>query len=414
MRATGLCLFGVLMLCASPAPAAEVRIGVLTLRAATGADEKLATLLTPALVQGVAAARPKARVLGWDEVEQMLDATAAQQMLGCSDDACVVDLAKAIEADLIVAGTVGKAGGATLMFVSVIAPREARVIARASEVLPSVEAAPAAIQGVAARLFLPDALKTGDRYLKDLRMAVVVEEYGDGGSGGQVAGCVTEVLHKGGSQLVRPERLRALKKQIDPRYALAEKDLGEAVTDADADALLVGTVDHAYEAGVAKTGDRALGLHTLTSSFMLVAADSGAVLATEQLTTSASDRVGQAKAKQMARKALCEKLRPVLVEQLDHRLARGMRVTVEVDGVVDARTAAAVLERLSSLEGVIARARLRKQDGQRALVDVTTLGRDGVALALALAPHAAQLGLVVDAEAGISPSTIRLVRFGDL
>ena len=85
-----------------PAVAAkeEPSIGVFALEAATKADEPLARLLSPKITAAIASEH-KGRVIGFDEVKRMLDAAAQAALVGCEDDRCVLNAAKAVAVDYI-------------------------------------------------------------------------------------------------------------------------------------------------------------------------------------------------------------------------------------------------------------------------------------------------------------------------
>src|SRR5437879_2672718 len=95
-------------------------IAVLDLKPARPEDAALAKLASSALVQSLAAHAKGSRVIGEAEIKATLDVAAQQRLLGCDDDRCSADFAKAASTDQIVVGRIGVVGGRALAFASLV------------------------------------------------------------------------------------------------------------------------------------------------------------------------------------------------------------------------------------------------------------------------------------------------------
>jgi len=117
-------------------------------------------------------------VIGGSDLAAMLDNEAQKQLMGCDDQACLAEIAGAMNADLIASTIVGELDGGYLVSLKIISLRDARVLARTSiktdhgddqlmsgarlavrtvtatsnftDTLPSVSAVPLALWGVSA------------------------------------------------------------------------------------------------------------------------------------------------------------------------------------------------------------------------------------------------------------------------
>jgi TolB-like protein len=113
---------------APPAPAppptvpSRKRVLVMDLKP-VGVDGSLVTPLT-ALVGMEIARHPGFDVMGKDDVSRILSLQAQKSALGCTqDEACMVEISKKLDADLIVSGSVGLVGGSYTLNLTVIDAR---------------------------------------------------------------------------------------------------------------------------------------------------------------------------------------------------------------------------------------------------------------------------------------------------
>ena len=109
-----------------------------------GVEQGTADVLTDLLLESLLA-RHGVRALGPPDVRTILTAEQQRMLVGCQDEACFSDLAGALGADWLVAGTLGKLGKLWVLSLQLIDPREAKVTARVSTHFESLEKAPEAI-----------------------------------------------------------------------------------------------------------------------------------------------------------------------------------------------------------------------------------------------------------------------------
>jgi len=93
-------------------------VAVLDLKATPGA-EAAATALTTMLVAEVAAVEGH-KAISRNEIKSILAHSADAQLAGCNEARCAADVAHLVNADVLVAGTVDKVGGATVVSLSLI------------------------------------------------------------------------------------------------------------------------------------------------------------------------------------------------------------------------------------------------------------------------------------------------------
>ncbi len=123
----------VLVLCgASPAFAEGGRIAVLDMRAKLNVKPELTAALTDSLITEVRR-RSGVKVIGSDEVRQMLTFHTTKQQLGCDDTACLAEIGGALGADQLVTTTLSRFGETYLLTLRLIDVRHASVIRDASE-----------------------------------------------------------------------------------------------------------------------------------------------------------------------------------------------------------------------------------------------------------------------------------------
>jgi hypothetical protein len=69
----------------------------------------------------------RTNVIGMSEIKQMLDHEAQKQLLGCSQESCLTEVADALGVDVLVVGAIGKAGEQTTFEMKRIDQRQAKV-----------------------------------------------------------------------------------------------------------------------------------------------------------------------------------------------------------------------------------------------------------------------------------------------
>lgn len=371
-------------------------IAVIDLKPASPQDAPAAALLTDALVHALAQEQA-GPVTALREVKDRIGAQAEARLLGCDDETCVADVSKSLSTDLLVSGRAGVLNGQLLVFLSLIDSRTGAVRARVSKVVGALDDPRRSMSGAAAdmqparppavdaanvkqaarALFTPESERGGDHPLRDLRLAVLFDEYDVGGAPAKmraVETCLQKRLLDADASFVSAAVVSKLKGKASPRKLL-EGGVPEDLDGADVDALLLGVIEY-------KEGAAALGAMSVEAdaSVQLVRVDSGDVLASEQLASRHPGHTINA-AQKAAATRLCEKLAPAFVAALDKRASSGMRVVVEVSGRLSPDDAAALAKKLAALPRV-ARARLKNVSATKTIVDVVVKSGDGVALAL--------------------------------
>lgn len=368
-------------------------IAILDAQTTGAGDAQIAALFTRALTEA-AARQTKAKVIGADEVRGLLDAAAAQALMGCdvtADVRCSVDRLKSVLAvDEIVLSRVGSLdqNDGLLTFVSLVDVKSATVLARSSSVLPArtEEVVRNASLETAARLWSDVAAQTGDRLIAEMRIALLVDEVivtsatvgaAERASEKQkaVEACVQDELVRAGVRVVAADSIAALKGEKGE--ALLAGVAPPFLTSREVDAILVARVEYtgrAFAGAVRSDAD---------ASLRLVQVDTGTVLAAKQLRQSANGFDANSARKGAAQK-LCAEVKPVLAAALDMRRARGNRVVVEArgpKGLVTAADAQMLAGELRALTGV-ARVDIERFDDESVTLDVVVRGGDGVSLAL--------------------------------
>jgi TolB-like protein len=395
----------------------EPSIAVLELRPAAPEDAKLAQLLTDALAVGVGKAH-KGRVVSQREVASRLDAAAQQQWLGCEDEKCIVDLSRALAVDEVVSGRIGVLNGQVLVYLSLLSMQDGGVLARTSlslpaddkqiaavvereagRVLPAQSTTVVAMERAAQNLIADRTGKTADQKLDDLRIAVLFDEVKtEGGelTGRPVERCVEGQFREAGADVVSGAAVAALKGKAGPRALLAG-GVPDTISADEVDVLVVGAVEYETRQnealGVASTGA------ALTISLLKV--DTGEVIASAAPRGKGTGH-GAQDAQRTAAQDVCQQVRPALQAALAARVKRGERIVVDVRGLSNPSAAGALVELLATQPSV-GKARLKRVQGDRAIIDVVVKGGDGVALALELAKVSSAPRVV---EAG--PATLKL------
>lgn len=117
---------------ASEGPAGTLPPKILVLRwsIASGAELDGSQLLDDLLTSEVAQAQPSSEVVGMADVEALLDVEQAKDLIGCDDVTCTAEIGLALDAELLVQGSLGTIGDRTFAVLKAIETRDATVIAR--------------------------------------------------------------------------------------------------------------------------------------------------------------------------------------------------------------------------------------------------------------------------------------------
>ena len=113
-----------------PAPESPTTLGVLPLSAELEVPSGMANLLTESLVQEVRDHQCFSRVVSFKEVEDAISLEQQRQLVNCSSNACMAEIAGAIGVDFLLGGSVGRIGDTGLLNLKVIESRTG--VARAS------------------------------------------------------------------------------------------------------------------------------------------------------------------------------------------------------------------------------------------------------------------------------------------
>lgn len=374
-------------------------IAVLELRPTSAEDARLAALLSDALALGVGKAHA-GPVVSQREILARIDANAQQQLMGCSDDKCVIDLSRGLAVDQVISGRVGVLNGNVLVFLSLLSLKDGGVLARTSLVVPVNDKQLAAVmereagrmlskeptsviamERAAEQLFSADAEKTADHKFTDLRVAVLFDEIKSDGSavaGRPVEACVQKQLIDAGADVVSSAVVAHLKGRTGPRVLL-QGGVPETLSADEVDVIVAGVVE--YET----THNETLGVHSTSAglTMSLLKIDTGDVVASEAPVGKGTGH-GPQDAQRAASADVCQKARAVLQSAVAARVKRGERIVLEASGVANAAAGAALVELLSK-QKMVGRAKLKRVQGNRAVIDLIVKGGDGVALALALA-----------------------------
>jgi hypothetical protein len=97
-----------------------------------GVGKELAALISDTILQETHKLDGP-RVIGMNEVQEILGLEAQKQMLGCNESSCMAELAGALGAEKVLTGWVGKVGESWLINLTVIDSRTTQVEAQATE-----------------------------------------------------------------------------------------------------------------------------------------------------------------------------------------------------------------------------------------------------------------------------------------
>jgi hypothetical protein len=122
------------------APAKDLKVVVPGVYSYKGVPEGTSDVLSDLLLDALLS-RHGIRALGPSDARAMLSAEQQKQLLGCKDESCMTELAGALGADWLIAGTVGKLEDLYVVSLQLIDARKARVTARATANLKSLKEA---------------------------------------------------------------------------------------------------------------------------------------------------------------------------------------------------------------------------------------------------------------------------------
>jgi hypothetical protein len=114
----------------APAPA-SLLVAVLDLKGGAGAESKASALTT--MLTSEVSAQANRRAISRNELQGLLTQQATAQLVGCDDPRCMADVAKLANADEVIAGTVEKLDGATVIGLSLMrtdGPDGPQIVAR--------------------------------------------------------------------------------------------------------------------------------------------------------------------------------------------------------------------------------------------------------------------------------------------
>lgn len=120
---------------------------------ATGVDERAAATLVAALAECLATV-PGLGVSTMADVRDTLTLEQTRQLLGCREDtACMAEVTGAMQADLVLTGSVGAIGNSVVLSLTLVDAAAARPLGRASETASGLDELPGLLPGMVARLF---------------------------------------------------------------------------------------------------------------------------------------------------------------------------------------------------------------------------------------------------------------------
>ncbi|MEW5849273.1 MAG: hypothetical protein AB2A00_10685 [Myxococcota bacterium] len=111
---------------------------ILPLEAKQGAPRELAEVVTQ-LLAADASKLPEFQVVTFREVEGTMSQEQVRQVAGCSTVSCAAEIAGALNTDQIVMGTLANVGDNFVLTLSRIRARDARVVGRATDVVPRLD-----------------------------------------------------------------------------------------------------------------------------------------------------------------------------------------------------------------------------------------------------------------------------------
>jgi len=116
--------------------AKKIKVGVVGLVARTGLEQAVADLYCDALV-GELRKRPGMTITDRNDIAASLGAEKEKQLLGCSSDSCMADLAGALGVEQLVRGTVGRVGKSLLVNFTLVDSKKGQALNTVNERLKS-------------------------------------------------------------------------------------------------------------------------------------------------------------------------------------------------------------------------------------------------------------------------------------
>lgn len=161
---------------------------------ATGVDDQAAATLAAALAERLATV-PGLRVSTMADIRDTLTLEQTRQLLGCREDtACMAEVTDAMRADLVLTGSVGTIGNSVVLSLTLVDAAAARPLGRASETATDLDALPALLPGMVARLFGSDVDATRFRLQQGQEFSFAVFDLAPTGVSRQVARNLTQIL----------------------------------------------------------------------------------------------------------------------------------------------------------------------------------------------------------------------------
>lgn len=114
------------------ASAASTSVAVLELESGPGVDADVARPLT-ARVAELVARRPSTTVIAPDDIRAVLREAQQRQLLGCTEDGCLAEIAGALGADVVVSGRIARLEDAWTVSLTAVDAVEVRSLGRATE-----------------------------------------------------------------------------------------------------------------------------------------------------------------------------------------------------------------------------------------------------------------------------------------
>jgi hypothetical protein len=114
-------------------PTAPKKIAIMDVRADGGADPVIGSQLTARIAE-VVGRRTGTSVIAPDDLRALLEQETRKQLVGCTDDGCLAEIAGALGVDALVSGRISKIEKGFAFSMSLIEAKEARALGHASEV----------------------------------------------------------------------------------------------------------------------------------------------------------------------------------------------------------------------------------------------------------------------------------------
>lgn len=141
------------LLAATPAAAAPARpsIAMLGVSGGAGFDPRILTTIEELLLTDLQNLH-RFEVVGQSDIARLIGFERQKQMMGCSDSACMAEMAGALGVDYVMSADIGKLGEVTVVTSKLIDARKGSVVARASRTVSTDSALPAAVESLVREL----------------------------------------------------------------------------------------------------------------------------------------------------------------------------------------------------------------------------------------------------------------------